>query len=429
MPNASRKFSFQVRSLLTGAVVTDHATAFGGETDEDGNTYNHEVEWAFPPGDYTWESIVSERTGIWRYAKLLPVSGGSEMLTLGEGQTPLIKLRDGEQLAGHANLYVKNESQNPTWSHKDRLAAAGVSKALELGAKAVTVASTGNQAAATAAYAARAGLPCFIFTNTTVPEAMKALAQSLGAYVVAADDTTVRSGAMVGSYREFGWWPMGNVTQPPVGSNCFGVEGYKTVAFELFEQFGHDVPEVVVIPTANGDLAYGTHKGFRELQALGLTSRLPRVVAVEPFSSLTESVAKGVLSPVPSSHERKTAAFSTAMEMGTHQALLAIRQSGGTAISVRSEGEILQAQAALGATNGLFVEASSATAIAAVRQLSTAGWFGAEDRVVVVTTSTGLKDPAAARAHHGPIPLISSTDPQHVRGVIQERYGIDCANL
>lgn len=419
-------FTYDLRSLLTGAVVADHADAFGGDVDADGNVANHEVAWSFPAGSYVWDELLSDRTGIWRYAKLLPVRSEAFMISLGEGQTPLLELRAGEQLAGHARLYVKNESQNPTWSHKDRLAAAGVSKALELAAKGVTVASTGNHAAATAAYAARAGLPCFVFTNTNVPEAMKALVQSLGAFVVAAEDTATRSLAMARSFREFGWWPMGNVTQPPVGSNCFGVEGYKTVAFELFEQFGRDVPEVVVLPTANGDLTYGVFKGFRELRQLGLTERLPRIVAVEPFGSLAETLAANSRFPVESAHQRTTAAFSTATPTSTYQALLAVRESGGTALAVREEEEILAAQRGLGATNGLFVEAASATAIAAVRQLSSSGWLNQGDRVVCVLTSSGLKDPATPSARYGAIPVIESADPQHVRAVMKQHYGFDC---
>lgn len=422
-------FSYELRSLLTGAVVADHATAFGGDRDADGNTFNHEVAWTFPPGDHAWDALLSPRNGIWRYAELLPVRSEAAMVSLGEGQTPLIELRGALELTGHARLFAKNESLNPTWSHKDRLAAAGVSKALELGASAVTVASTGNHAAATAAYAARAGLPCFVFTNTTVPEAMKALVQSLGAYVVAANDTATRSEAMARCFREFGWWPMGNVSQPPAGSNCFGVEGYKTLAFELFEQFAGDVPEVVVIPSANGDLTFGVFKGFRELKALGLTRRLPRIVAVEPFGSLAETLAEGAPFPVPSRHVRETAAFSTATLTSTYQALLAVRESGGTAVAVRSEEEILGAQAALGASNGLFVEAASATAIAAVRQLSSTHWLGESDRVVCVLTSSGLKDPGTPGARHGAMPVIERTDPQHVRELVKRRYGIDCAAL
>lgn len=419
-------FAYALRSLLSGRIAADHTEAFGGEVDPRGNVANYEVAWRFPPGPHSWSELLSERSGIWRYASLLPVSSVSAMVSLGEGQTPLLKLKAGEALTGHARLYVKNESQNPTWSHKDRLAAAGVSKALELNARAVTVASTGNHAAATAAYAARAGLPCFVFTNTTAPTAMKALVRSLGAFVVAAEETSTRSEAMARSYREFGWWPMGNVSQPPAGSHCFGVEGYKTVAFELFEQFSGDLPEVVVIPSANGDLTYGVHKGFRELKALGLTERLPRIVAVEPFGSLVETLELGARFPVPSEHVRATAAFSTATLTATYQALLAVRESGGTAVAVREEREILETQAALGGTNGLFVEAASITAIVAVRQLVRSGWLDESDRVVCVLTSTGLKDPLVASEHQGAMPVIRSADPQHVRSVINEHYGFDC---
>lgn len=421
-------FTYELRSLLDQerAPVGNGLPPFGGVTDQDGNVANHYVHWAFPEGPHRWADLVSEQPGIWRYARLLPVDDPAARISLGEGNTPLLRLKGGDELAGHANLYVKNEGQNPTWSHKDRLAAAGVSKALELGATGVTVASTGNHAPATAAYAARAGLPCYVFTTTTVPQAMKALIQSLGAVVVAANDFDTRTQAMERCFREFGWWPIGNIAQPPAGSNSFGVEGYKTIAFELFEQFGHSVPEVVVLPTAYGDMTYGVFKGFRELQELGLTDRVPRIVAVEPFGSLRETVEQGARFPVTSSHVRDTSSFSTAAPISTYQALLAVRQSDGTAVACRDEDEILGAQKRLGASNGLFVEAASATSIAAVRQLSAAGWLVPDDRVVCVLTSSGLKDPRTPSEYHGDMPVIDSTDPQHVREVIRKHYDVDC---
>lgn len=424
----AQEFTYELRSLLSGerVPVGGGLPPFGGETDADGNVANHHVAWTFPEGPHRWADLVSDRPGIWKYAKLLPVDDPAAMVSLGEGGTPLLKLNGGDELVGHANLYVKNEGQNPTWSHKDRLAAAGVSKALELGATGVTVASTGNHAAATAAYAARAGLPCYVFTTTTVPQAMKALIQSLGAVVVAANDFDTRTQAMERSFREFGWWPIGNIAQPPAGSNSFGVEGYKTIAFELFEQFGESVPEVVVLPTAYGDMTYGVYKGFRELQELGLTDRVPRIVAVEPFGSLRETVEQGARFPVVSEHLRDTSSFSTAAPISTYQALLAVRESNGTAIACRDEGEILEAQKRLGAGNGLFVEAASATSIAAVRQLSASGWLAPEERVVCVLTSSGLKDPRTPSEYHGAMPVIESTDPRHVRQVIRSHYELDC---
>lgn len=420
-------FRYEVRSLINGEPVSSPDEAlFGGEVDGAGNVANHEVAWTFPPGQHDWDSLLSDRPGIWRYGSLLPVRNEAAMVSLGEGQTPLLRLERSEALAGHVNLYVKNEGQNPTWSHKDRLAAAGVSKALELGAKGVTVASTGNHAAATAAYAARAGLPCYVFTTTTVPEAMKALIQSLGAVVLAARDFDTRTTAMERSFREFGWWPIGNISQPPAGSNCFGVEGYKTIAYEIYEQFNRDVPEVVVLPTAYGDMTYGVFKGFTDLLGLGLIERLPRIVAVEPFGSLAESLEQGARFPVESAYQRVTSSFSTAAPISTYQALLAIRGSNGTAVAIRDESAISDAQRALGASNGLFVEAASATAIAAVRQLTGSGWLQQDDRVVCVLTSSGLKDPKTPSELHGAMPIIETSDPQHVRSVIKDHYGFDC---
>lgn len=423
----SEGFSYELRSMLTGDPVPfTGLPPFGGEVSGTGDVANHEVVWTYPPGPHRWADLLSSGPGIWKYSRLLPVTDANAQVSLGEGGTALVKLRAGEELTGHANVFVKNEGQNPTWSHKDRLAAAGVSKALELGATGVTVASTGNHAAATAAYAARAGLPCYVFTTTTVPQAMKALIQSLGAVVVAANDFDTRTEAMERCFREFGWWPIGNIAQPPAGSNSFGIEGYKTIAYELFEQFDEDVPEIVVLPTAYGDMTYGVYKGFRDLEQLGLVDRVPRIVAVEPFGSLLESLEQGARFPLTSQHQRATSSFSTAAPTSTYQALLAVRNSGGTAVACRDEDEILQAQQQLGATNGLFVEAASATSIVAVRQLAASGQLQSDDRVVCVLTSSGLKDPQTPSDWRGPMPVVSSSDPQHVRQVIQKHYGLDC---
>lgn len=420
------QFAFELRSLVTGRTVPQSLPeALWPEIDQSGNVSNYEVCWDLPTGLYGWDDLVSDRQGIWRYSSLLPVRSEKAKISLGEGQTPLIQLNNSLKSTGHSRLYVKNESQNPTWSHKDRLAAAGVSKALELGAAGVAVASTGNHAAATAAYAARAGLPCYVFTTTAIPESMKALIQSFGASVVAARDFGTRSKAMERSVREFGWWPIGNVSHPPAGSNCFGVEGYKTIAYELYEQLGRAVPEVVVLPTAYGDMTFGVFKGFRDLKHLGLINDVPRIVAVEPYGSLEESLQQGTEFPVASAYVRPTAAFSTAAPRSTYQALVAIRESRGTAFAVRSEEEILQAQQDLG-SSGLFVEAASATALPAVRELTRRGWIRDHDRVVCVLTSSGLKDPSTPSNRFGAIPTIESDDPAHIRAVVLEAYGRDC---
>ncbi len=421
-------FRFERRSLITGKTHPQTLPELlDPEVDPSGNVSNFEIAWDFQDGPTVWDEIVSDRAGIWRYGSLLPVTSESAKVTLGEGQTPLLRLRSGAEVTGHTDVYVKNESMNPTWSHKDRLAAAGVSKALELGANGVAVASTGNHAAATAAYAARAGLPCYVFTTESMPIPMKALIQSFGALVVSAADFETRSSAMERSVREFGWWPIGNVVYPPAGSNCYGIEGYKTIAFELFEQFDESVPEVVVVPSAYGDMTFGIYKGFRDLMDLGLIAHLPRIVAVEPFGSLLESLEQGAEFPVTSSHVRPTAAFSTAAPTSTYQALVALRESDGTAVAVRDEEAILRAQQDLASMDGLFVEAASATPIPAVRELRKQNWLEDDDRVVCILTSSGLKEPFTLSSRLGPIPRIDSTDPNHVRAVILDSYGRDCA--
>lgn len=222
--------------------------------------------------------------GIWRWRKLLPVAPQFQT-SLGEGNTPLIRLERFGRRIGVANLYVKDESRNPTWSYKDRLCAAAISNALEFGAQVVTVSSTGNHGAATAAYAARAGLSCVVFTLASVPDVMKTLMQSYGARVVALEKPLDRWSLMEAMSERHGWYAVSGFQSPPLGSNPFGIEGYKTIAFETWTELG-GAPDWMVVPTAHGDGLTGVWKGWHELYELGYVDTTPKMVAAELNASL-----------------------------------------------------------------------------------------------------------------------------------------------
>ena len=176
--------------------------------------------------------------GIFRFQPLLPVEK-TGVISLGEGDTALIPLTGlGADLDMH-ELYLKDESRNPTWSYKDRLAAVAVTKAAQQGRSTVIVSSTGNHGAAVAAYAAKAGMQCIVLTLESVPEAMKTLIQSYGAKVFAFKEPTQRWTVMRQAVAERGWVPMSGFVSPPSGSNPYGVEGYKSIAYELYEQLRH----------------------------------------------------------------------------------------------------------------------------------------------------------------------------------------------
>lgn len=359
--------------------------------------------------------------GLWRFRALLPVEG-EHPVTLGEGATPLIHLERVGRRLGLRRLYAKDESQNPTWSYKDRLCAVALTHAVETGARVVTIASTGNHGASTAAYAARAGLPCVIFTLASVPGTMKTLMQAYGAAVVACPTPESRWGLMRQGIERFGWYPTGGFQIPPIGSNPYGIEGYKTLAYEVAEDLGWRAPDVMVVPSAYSDGLSGVWKGMTELRALGLVTSLPRMVAAEPYGPLAAALDGDLEVPAPVRGEGSVA-FSIASRYGTVQGLAALRESGGRGVRVTDEG-IFEAQRALAREEGLFAEPSSAAALSAVLQLAGQKAIDPEQTIVLVLTSGGLKDPSASRAWLPEVPE-SSDDFDSLLRVLRESYGLE----
>ncbi|HZF04575.1 MAG TPA: pyridoxal-phosphate dependent enzyme, partial [Patescibacteria group bacterium] len=319
-------------------------------------------------------------------------------------------------------LYAKDESQNPTWSYKDRLCATAVTHAVETGARVITISSTGNHGASTAAYAARAGLPCVIFTLASVPETMKTLMQAYGAAVVACPTSESRWELMRQGIERFGWYPTSGFVTPPVGSNPWGVEGYKTIAYEVAEDLGWTAPDVVVVPSAYSDGLYGIWKGWTELQTLGLVKHTPRMIAAEPFGPLAHALERGLEAPEPVDAPAPSVAFSIASRYGTWQGLAALRESGGAGVRLTDEG-VLEAQRVLAREEGLYVEPSSAASLTAVMQLAARGALDAEQTIVVVLTSGGLKDPGVSRAWLPPVPAAGG-DFDRLLAVLRESYGL-----
>jgi threonine synthase len=367
------------------------------------------------------DALVAPARGLWRFRALLPVTA-ARPITLGEGGTPLIHLERLGRRLGLPRLFAKDESQNPTWSYKDRLCALAVTHAVELRARVITIASTGNHGASTAAYAARAGLPCVVFTLHSVPETMKTLMQAYGAAVVACPTPEARWSLMRRGVERLGWYPTGGYVVPPVGSNPWGVEGYKTIACEIAEDLGWTAPDVVVVPSAYGDGLAGVFKGWRELQALGLVKSLPRMVAPEPFGPLAHALEEDLEAPAPVPGG-PSVAFSIASCYGTWQGLAALRGSGGSGVRLTDEG-IHEAQRALAREEGLFVEPSAAAALTAVLTLSAQGALDPEATIVLLITSSGLKDPGAARTWLPAVPA-ASDDLDDLLRVLRESYGLD----
>lgn len=345
--------------------------------------------------------------GLFRFRDLLPLAPGTPAVSLGEGRTALVDLPVLAEQAGVRRLLVKDETRNPTWSYKDRLAAVAVTKAVELGVDTVVVCSTGNHGAAVAAYAARAGIRCVVLTLASVPQEMKTLMGVYGAEVAALRTGPQRWALMRELVAQRGWMPVSGHADPPVGSPAYGVDGYTTIAYELHEQLGGDVPDVVVVPAAYADGLTGIGRGFDDLVALGVTDRRPRLLAAEPFGPLAAGIAAGTdtAGPVPVG---PSSAFSIASPVGTYQGLATLRGSGGAAVAVPDDERVLDAQQRLG-RHGLYLEASAAITLPALETARERGLVGAGDTVVLIGTSTGLKDVGTTAARLPAVPVIEPT--------------------
>jgi threonine synthase len=238
-------------------------------------------------------AVVTKRpTNMWRYKEFFPVDD-EHQVSLGEGMTPLLHApRLGRRL-GLDQLYIKDESRNPTWSFKDRLACIAVSVAKKLGAPAVVSSSTGNAGASVAAYAAKAGLPCVVFTATGAVGPLVTQMRVYGATVVAVANKADRWPLMQHAVREFGWFPTSPFFGPVVGSNPYGIEGYKTLAYEIAEQMDWQVPDCCVLPVCYGDALIGMWRGFEDMLALGWIDRMPRMMAAEIYGSLGAALHDG----------------------------------------------------------------------------------------------------------------------------------------
>jgi threonine synthase len=328
--------------------------------------------------------------GLWRYGDVLPVREG-DAVSLGEGGSPLHRLDRAGLSIGVPHLFGKDETRNPTWSFKDRLACMAVSSAKRMGSRVIVSSSSGNAGASAAAYAAKAGLPCVVFTFKEAAGPMLTQMQAYGATVVVVEHKADRWTLMEHAVREYGWFPTSPFFGPVVGSNPYGIEGYKTLAYEIAEQMNWDVPDWCVLPVCYGDALLGMWRGFEDMMAFGWTVRMPRMVAAEVYGSLGAALANGGDAPPDMRANHETIAVSIGATRSTFQALDVLRRSGGTAITICND-EMLQWQRSLASQEGLFVEASSAAAVAAVERLRGEGRIGAGDTVVALLTASGLKD-------------------------------------
>ncbi len=338
---------------------------------------------------------------LWRYGDLLPVDR-SQGVSLGEGGSPLHRLdRLGEEL-GLPRLYGKDETRNPTWSFKDRLACLAVSSAKAIGAQVIVSSSSGNAGAAAAAYAAKAGLRCVVFTFKGTSGPMLTQMRAYGATVIACDHKDDRWTLMEHAVRHYGWFPTSPFFGPVVGSNPYGIEGYKTLAYEIVEQFDWQVPDWCVLPVCYGDALLGMWRGFEDMLSFGWIDRMPRMVAAETYGSIAAALHDGTDTPPDIAKREDSIAVSINATRGTYQSLDIVRRSNGAAVTTSND-ELLRWLDLLARREGLFVEASTAAALAAVDQLQKAGTITRDQLVVTLLTASGLKDPGTAASAQGEV--------------------------
>lgn len=355
----------------------------------------------------TRETLAGRRdNSMWRYRELLPVEEDTQAPPLRVGWSPLYEAKALAEELGIGRLYVKDDGLNPTASLKDRASSMAVAKALEAGARVIACSSTGNAASSLAGNAAAAGLKTYIFVPSRAPKGKVAQLMTFGATVISVqgsyEETFELSRAAI---EKWGWYNRNAAINPYLS------EGKKTVGLEIMEQLNWEVPDYIAISVGDGCTIAGLWKGLKDLHAIGLIDRLPRLISAqaEGCCPLNRAIETGeAWQPM----EENTLADSIAVGVprNADKALMAIRESNGLTVNV-SDAEIMAAQKLLGRTCGVFGEPAGVTGAAGLKKLCEQGRIERDAAVVSVVTGNGLKDVANAIAACGePISIPGDMD-------------------
>ena len=372
-------------------------------------------EWCFGPLEVSYdydaiasavsrEKIAAGPASIWRYADLLPVDRG-HAVDLGAGFTPLVRADRLAAALGLGEVWVKNDTLNPTNSFKDRVASVALSKALEFGFKTAACASTGNLANSVAAHAARAGLRSFVFIPSNLERAKVVTTAVYGGNVIAIDgnydDVNRLCAELAGTYR----WAFVNVNVRP-----FYAEGSKTLAYETAEQLGWETPDHVVVPVASGSLLTKIRKGYDELHKVGLLEQAPKVRVSGAQALGCSPVATAWREDSDTIRPVKPDTIAKSLAIGNpadgYFALDAVRQTEGGLAAV-SDGEVVEGIRLLARTEGIFAETAGGVTVASLKRLAEEGVVSPDERVVLYITGLGLKTLDAVEAD--PTATISPT--------------------
>lgn len=335
-------------------------------------------------------TLAERESSLWRYREVLPVEDWANIVSFGEGWTPILNAdRLAAKLPVRLDLYIKDEGQNPTQSFKARGMTAAISMAKEFGVKKVAVPSAGNAAGAMAAYAARAGMEAHIFMPSDTPRANIIECEQTGANVTLVDGLITDCGKIVAERKEAeGWFDVSTLKEP------YRVEGKKTMGYELAEQLNWELPDVILYPTGGGTGLIGMWKAFDEMEQMGwIGPKRPKMVSVQ--SSTCAPIVRAFEMGERFADEFENAAtvasgLRVPKAIGDFLILDAIRASGGTAIAV-DDAELLTAVGEIGAAEGIFAAPEGAACLPALRKLIEDGFIEGGETVVLFNTGSGVK--------------------------------------
>lgn len=337
----------------------------------------------------TRSNLVQREPSLWRYTEVLPVQDPRARISLGEGWTPLERAPRLGDAIGCSNTYIKDESLNPTGSFKARGMSVAISRAYELGAHAVAVPSAGNAAGAMCAYAAAVGLPAHVFMPADVPQSFQVECRVLGGHVTLVNGLINDCGVKVREgVAEGKWFDVSTLREP------YRIEGKKTMGYELAEQLGWRLPDVIIYPTGGGTGLVGMWKAFDEMEQMGLIgSERPRMVSVQSTgcAPIVRAFAEGETHAALWQGAKTVAdGLRVPAAIGDFLILEALRTSGGTAIAI-DDALMLQEAQTIGALTGIFPAPEGAACLAAQKHLLAQGWIKPDETVVLFNTGTGLK--------------------------------------
>ena len=333
--------------------------------------------------------LIDRPPNMWRYKEMMPIHYQNNITTLGEGYTPLEKAGPLGKKLGFNNLYLKNESINPTGSFKDRGMSAAISKAKEFGLKKISIPTAGNAGGSTAAYTSKAGQEAFIFMPSDTPKPFQIECAQYGAHVNMIDGFISDCGKIVGKRKEKeGWFDISTLKEP------YRVEGKKTMGYELAEQLNWELPDVIVYPTGGGTGIIGMWKAFNEMESLGwINSNRPKMISIQsdgcaPIIRAFETGKK----TAEYFNDPKTRALGlrVPVAVGDFLILESIRKSSGFAMSVSDE-ELMEGVKWIGKHEGIFSAPEGGATVAALPKLLDLGVIHNKDRIICFITGTGLK--------------------------------------